>query len=812
MSSGQESRPSSRPRRLRGWRRIVFPLGAVALGLAPFVVLEGALTIFDVGGRGRGVDPLVGFSRTQPLFELDEEDDVYRTARSRQLYFGQQQFARQKPEGTFRIFGLGGSTVRGRPYETDTSFLKWLQIELGGRDSTRRYETVNCGGLSYASYRSTWILDEVLQYEPDLLIIATGHNEFLEDRTYDSIKNRSPWANWALERLHSLRTVALASRLRGNPEVETDPDHDGSVLGPEVNARLDSLSGYASYHRDDAWRRDVIEHFERSVRAMVDTCRRARVPLVLVNLGENLRDCPPSKSEHGPGLSTKALQRWQVYFDKATAWEDADPDEALKLYREAESIDDQYALLLYRMARCFDRLEQARRCYALAKDLDICPLRMLDEMHERLKRIARETGVPLLDAQQLLVDLSPDGIPGNNCFMDHVHPDIGSHQRIAQALALKLEETSLVTGNRTWTDAQRRHTYRRHLQQLGPAYLANGRHRVGWLENWACRERLDRETVPKDARGRLHLGQKRLDYGEYNLAWEQFQLAMKEKPRLAGDVLDHALELFKQGRGNLAEEILIRLHYEPQAAALRPHIELACLVLALDAGKTREAETLLARYRDGMEQAAQSSRGWLDVMPDALQQVKAQPRRDSQQVGADPGVGPPGLDTAHPRSDVDQAGRLDVATLQLDPERVDAPIVASEQQGAREKAAAELKVTIRLLGEAIRREPSNHQLYLRRARLYCAMRDFDAALADSTKAVELASDRPDGYKLRAAVHTIQRRPQQAAADLTKAIDLDPSDPDALKARGYVYQRLGESAKAEADFAAARKLSADPASQ
>ena len=43
---------------------------------------------------------------------------------------------------------------------------------------------INCGGVSYASYRLGPILDEVLGYEPDLIMLYTGHNEFLEARTY----------------------------------------------------------------------------------------------------------------------------------------------------------------------------------------------------------------------------------------------------------------------------------------------------------------------------------------------------------------------------------------------------------------------------------------------------------------------------------------------------------------------------------------------------------------------------------------------------------------------------------------------------
>ena len=752
-------------------------MAATLLGLAPFVVLECLLTLFDVGSRGRLEDPLVGFSRIQPLFELDEAGEVYRTARCRQSYFGQQQFVREKPDETFRVFGLGGSTMRGRPYETDTSFLKWLEMELNGRDSTRRYETVNCGGLSYASYRLTWILDEVLRYEPDLIIIAAGHNEFLEDRTYDSIKDRSPPIRWMSERLYSLRSVTLARELFGRLEAEADSGDGGSLLETEVHARLDDESGYASYHRDEQWRRNVVDDFERSVRRMVDACRQARVPLVLVNLGENLRDCPPFKSEHKSGLPALSLQRWREFFDTATQCDEASPAEALQAYRKAESIDDQYALLIYRMARCFDRLgetEQARQYYARAKELDVCPLRMLDEMHQRLKQIALDTNTSLLDARQLLVESSPDGIPGNNCFMDHVHPSIGSHQRIARALALQLEEMSLVVGNRDWTDGDRRLVYRRHFRQLGPAYLSNGRRRVDWLESWARRHRLESGTLPKDACGHLHLGHKRLDYGEIDLAWEQYQLAMEEDPSIAEDVLGHALELFKQGRGGLAEKIVLRLSNQPEAASLLPQTELARVILAFDAGRMLEAAEAYNRSHDAVEQAAQSSTGWLALAPDALEQIKSI---------APSGAGAP----------------------PSDPRGADARTADSDLQDGNEPAASKLDSAIRLLDEAVRRDPQNARLYFFRARLHFAKQDFDAALEDSTEAVRLAPDRPDGYKIRALTYTMQGSLTQAVADLTKAIEIDPSDPDLFTARAKAYQGLGEETKAEVDFAAARSV-------
>ena len=153
MSGTESSADSSASplRRLRGWRRGGFRCAAVLLGLFPFVLLEIGLRLLDVGKPESYVDPFVGFSRVHPLFELDEDAGVYRTVASRELYFGTQQFSAGKAANEFRIFGLGGSTVRGRPYQTDTAFLKWLELELSGRDPSRTVQTINCGGLSYAS-------------------------------------------------------------------------------------------------------------------------------------------------------------------------------------------------------------------------------------------------------------------------------------------------------------------------------------------------------------------------------------------------------------------------------------------------------------------------------------------------------------------------------------------------------------------------------------------------------------------------------------------------------------------------------------
>jgi len=114
--------PKSTPRK----PRVAFKLLAVLLGLAPFVVLEIAFRMLGVGEAVGGSDTFAGFGSNIPVFE--REDDRFVTSKTRMPFLPEQSFAANKPPKGFRAFCFGGSTVHGRPYESDTAFPKWLEI------------------------------------------------------------------------------------------------------------------------------------------------------------------------------------------------------------------------------------------------------------------------------------------------------------------------------------------------------------------------------------------------------------------------------------------------------------------------------------------------------------------------------------------------------------------------------------------------------------------------------------------------------------------------------------------------------------
>ena len=594
----------------------------MALGLAPIFLLEAGLRIAGIGDAP--TDLHAGFGNVSALFEHNPDESVWRTSLAKEQFFVSQEFPDSKPKNEFRFFCLGGSTVQGRPYRPETSFGKWLELELNASDSSRQYRAINCGGISYASYRLRPVIMEAITHEPDLIILATGHNEFLEDRTYSSVKSRSGARIWLENQAKSLRTVMLLRKLVGGaPRVEPTED-DADQLSEGVEARLDDDAGYASYHRDEEWHDQVCSQYHDSVVEMLDMCKQADVPVVLVRLGANHRDCPPFKSEHRINLSVDDQQAWQRLFDEATAIDAKDPEAALKLYQQAMEIDDQYPLLHFRIARCYDQLKQldaARSSYRTALSEDICPLRMVDRISADLLSIAENNSTMLVDAESVVAQSSPDQIPGYESYIDHVHPTIGVHQLIAQQIASVLRERKIVSGSELTAESRRR-TYARHFDSLNVAYFSNGRRRIGWLEGWARRQRLADEVLPVDTRGYVAASIRYLDLHDYEQASDHMQMALAIDTKAAPEILNHSANLFAQGRIKDARWVLQQLQLGSLDESFGPGVDLAELMIAIEAGTPADIQSAKEKHAEQWASVfADGPPAWKRQMPDLLQRL-----------------------------------------------------------------------------------------------------------------------------------------------------------------------------------------------
>ncbi|MEX0321704.1 MAG: hypothetical protein AB3N63_06055 [Puniceicoccaceae bacterium] len=462
---------------------------AIGFGIVLLLLIEAGFHILGFGIKDPGNDPFVGFSGLEPLFGFDPATNRYKVRGEQTKFFCDTSFPRVKEQDTFRIFVFGGSTVQGRPYSIETAFPEWLRINLQLAFPGKNFEVVNCGGISYASYRLVPIVQECLTYDPDLFILCTGQNEFLEARTYGSIKLIAKPMGGVVKGVRNLATYQALNTAYIkliNPEA-AHASNTKSIMKGEVDAFLDYQRGLEAYHRDDTWKEGVIAHFQENIRRIDATSRKADIPLVIFNPPVNLKDTPPFKSEHSSKLSEQQKEAYSSLLAQASRYFQTDLKKAVQLLEQAVALDPEYAMTHYSLGHCYLRLfefSKANQSFSRALVEDVCPLRMLPSMRSFVNDYCEENQIVHIDLQPLLKEYSEEPVIGNGILIDHVHPTIRGNQVIALAATdLLLGEFLGKPKTEGWA-SHRESAYKAHMETLPPLYYAHGNYRLETLNKW----------------------------------------------------------------------------------------------------------------------------------------------------------------------------------------------------------------------------------------------------------------------------------------------------------------------------------------
>ncbi len=127
----------------------------------------------------------------------------------------QYSFLDPKPTNTFRIFIVGESAAKGYPQPRNLASSAFLQAMLQDAWPERHVEVINLGTVAVASYPVLCIMTEALKFNPDLIIIETGHNEFYGAYgvASSSRAGSQPWMLATTRFLHSPAIVQALERL-----------------------------------------------------------------------------------------------------------------------------------------------------------------------------------------------------------------------------------------------------------------------------------------------------------------------------------------------------------------------------------------------------------------------------------------------------------------------------------------------------------------------------------------------------------------------------------------------------------------------
>jgi tetratricopeptide (TPR) repeat protein len=383
-------------------------------------------------------DPFRGFSGLITVFE--DQGEIYRTRLPKPGgTFNDQSFQSHKPSGGLRIFTLGGSSSYGFPWSAPVAFTAVLGDVLSASHPDRSIEAINASGVSYAMHRLNIVADELFHYEPDIFIIYSGHNEFIEPEFFNALKRRGATRNRFEYALANTHVYSAMQALLGEA-VET-PRRRQSGFDERVR-RADSATYSA------AAKKAVIEEYQWRLQRLVRRAQQRGIRVVICTVPSNLRDWRPEQSVADSTLDPAGRQRWErALHSGRQRLEAGDFEAALDDFGVALESSAQHALTHYLMGQSHEGLghwAQAGEAYRRARDKDASPSRALSASNEAVRQVAREEGALLVDIDELFATQSPHGLVGFNLIEDYVHPTLAGHREIAWHLWEALEQSGWV--------------------------------------------------------------------------------------------------------------------------------------------------------------------------------------------------------------------------------------------------------------------------------------------------------------------------------------------------------------------------------
>ncbi len=410
--------PGLRPRQLPRWRVFVYGLLAVLLGLG---------LLFGVGEvalrwAGYGVEPA--------LFRPAPDGFSYSQAEYGRLYFPQRlvregyptRFRTHKAPGTFRVFVLGESAAMGFP-SPRFGLPRLLEVMLRESFPEVRFEVVNAALAGINSYAVLALAREVAAYEPDVVVLYAGNNEVVGPFGPGTAFGTGTPPYWLARLVLWLRTWRLGQWIDAQVDRLTGVGNTtwgGMAMFVEhpVSSSHPALPG-------------VYDSFRRNLRAIFHSLQAQDVPVVAATLAVNLDDCPPFLSAPA-GDATKQERRQQA----ATAAQAAkDAAGIAAVWREAVAADPDWAEAWYQLGRALrgqGDTAAARQALSTARDLDTLRFRADSRINAVIREEARAAGVPLVDAEELVV--AQPGRTSADFFWEHVHLNFEGNHLLASAL------------------------------------------------------------------------------------------------------------------------------------------------------------------------------------------------------------------------------------------------------------------------------------------------------------------------------------------------------------------------------------------
>jgi tetratricopeptide (TPR) repeat protein len=349
-------------------------------------------------------------------------------------------FISTKPAKTIRIFVLGDSAALGIP-NPEFGLGQILKVMLQDRYPSYKFEIINAAMTAINSHTTLSIARDCAKHQPDLFLVYMGNNEVIGPFGPGTVFQA--WIpNLRLIRTNLWVQSTRTGQLLTNIIQHMRPEKESSAWqGMEM-----FLGNLVTI--EDPRLQAVYKNLRQNIQDICDAGRKSGATVLLSTLAVNLKDCPPFASKHRAAISESDLKKWEALYKTGTELEARGlQHEALNHYDQAARLDDSFAELRFRMARCLEsinRIEEARKQFQAACDLDSLRFRADSKINQTIRDVATKlTGNSIywVDAEKSLSNgnSSSDSIAGNNIFYEHVHFNFTGNYRLARLMLDRIE-------------------------------------------------------------------------------------------------------------------------------------------------------------------------------------------------------------------------------------------------------------------------------------------------------------------------------------------------------------------------------------
>jgi len=376
-------------------RRIFFN---VILVLMPLFILGFIELALRVAGVGREI----------PLFLDDPDHSGYQQINPQiaRRYFLDPEaapsvryppFRKEKSGLTFRVVVQGASSAAGIPYKNGGSFPSMLEQRLRASFPGREVEVINTAITAVCSYTLLDLADDIVDIEPDAVIVYAGHNEYYGVLGVGSSQQLGGigWLVRFYNRLSRFRIVRVIRRAHGAVLSRRTAD----IISRPNSTLMERMVMEREIPYKSKLYLQGVSQFRGNMTRLAEKYERAGVPLFLCTLASNRKDLEPFISAGGAGEPGSARYHYNLGREL--------------LERE-------------------DTVEAANH-FTRASDLDLLRFRAPSEFDTILRSIASENGAFLVDIRKVFEAGSPDGIIGHELMTEHVHPNIQGYFLMADA-------------------------------------------------------------------------------------------------------------------------------------------------------------------------------------------------------------------------------------------------------------------------------------------------------------------------------------------------------------------------------------------